>query len=231
MKMKWPGYSLIAMLVAFSFAACAKGTAGEEKGKEEAVPELDEASALVVKTPYFTLKLYGFTPAEEGTPEGYEGMVTDRSDIVEDLTINYELWDYLGMYGSPFNKPLRIVPGDMDFTVLKIDQLYSTTLFANMEGTGATWPMDKVEISTSEWAEIEKTGEYTYRTLTQKELDRKKAPISEESYKSADEQCKDARPPMEYSEFTLNARVRLAWTAPEEDTLTIILNFDYLYGD
>jgi hypothetical protein len=114
---------------------------------------------------------------------------------------------------------------------VKIDQKYSTTLFANMEGTGATWPMDKVEISTSEWMEIEKTGEYAYRTLKQKELDEKKPPISQKSYEIADEMIKDAQPPMEYSEFTLNAKIRIAWTAPNEDTLYVLLNFDYIYGD
>lgn len=214
------------MAVAFPFLGCAKEKVKEEKTKEET-----EKPALVVMLPYFTVKLYGFSPAEEGCPEGYEGMETDKSGVLEDITINYELWDYMGMYGSPFNTKLKITPGNKDFTILGIDQKYSTTLFVNMEGTGAAWPMDKVEISTSEWMEIEKTGEHSYRTLKHKELDEKKPPITAKSYKSADEQIKNAKPPMEYFEYTLNAKIRLTWTAPTGDTFVTVLNFDYIYGD
>jgi hypothetical protein len=222
---------LMVMLAALSCSSCAKEKTEDKEPPQENQLEEKEETALKIKLPYFTVKLYGFSPAEEGTPQGYESMEANRSDIVEDVTINYELWDYMGMYGSPFNGRLKIVPGERAFTIVKIDQRYTTTLFVNMEGTGASWPMDGVDRPTSEWMKVEKTGELTYRTLKQEEMDKKKPPISAESYRNADEHIKDAKPPMEYSEYTLNAKIRITWTAPQEDTFTTTLNFDYIYGD
>jgi hypothetical protein len=194
--------------------------------------EKEGEDALIVKLPYFTLKLYKYWPGESTPPEGYEGMVTDRSFMSEefdDFTLHYEIWDYLGMYGDPFNTEIHVIPGEEEFTIDRIDQQYSTTLFVNPEGMGATWPMD-IEITTSEWMEIEQIDEYRYKTLPEKVMATTKPDISEETFRIAEEKIKGAQPPLSYSEMVLNAKIRFTWTA-DSTTFVTILDFDFTYGD
>jgi hypothetical protein len=133
------------------------------------------------------------------------------------------------MYGDPFNTEIHVVPGEEEFTIVRIEQQYSTTIFVNPEGMGATWPLG-IETTTSEWMEVEKTGEYRYKTLSEKVMATTKPDISDEEFRIAEEKTKDEKPPLSYFEMILNTKLRFTWAA-DSTTFVTTLNFDFTYGD
>lgn len=190
-----------------------------------------DANALIVKLPYFAVKILGFYGAEEDvTPEGYEEFNTDKSDILDDITLNYLLWDFMGPFGDIFEADLIIVPEKRDFGIIRIEQQYSTDVLFNEDGSGGVWSIGGVEGMSSEWMEIEEIESNYYKTLSEKALATTKPDVSEESIEHANKYIGSREIPTTYDEYVSNVQIRITWEA-ESDTFETILNFDMEYGD
>ena len=187
-------------------------------------------NVLYAVLPEFDVKLNDFYYGEEPPSEDVDLFTADHSSDEGNIDLNYTTGGIYGASGSPFSNNLKIVPGDKDFEIIKVEQQYTTTLFFNEDGSGGVFSIQGVDETTSDWVSLKSSDKYNYKTLSKSEMKKFKKPISEKSISAAKKYVSSHGGNVGYSEDVVDAKLRITSRAGGRERVTT-LNFDFEYGD
>lgn len=193
----------------------------DETGKRENV--------IYIIFPNFDVKIPGFYPGEY-PPGDNEQLTVDLHEFPQVVDADFSIGGIYGPSGSPFSNVIEIINTGIEYSNLKVEQQYSTTLFFNEDGSGGVYTIGDIGDNTSEWVALKQKDRNKYATLSQQEMSKYKKPVSESDKKRAEEYKRENDVSVTYKEYVDNVKFRISYTAGGENE-TAVIQFNFQYGD
>ena len=193
----------------------------DETGKRENV--------IYIIFPNFDVKIPGFYPGEY-PPGDNEQLTVDLHEFPQVMDADFSIGGIYGPSGSPFSNVIEIINTGIEYSNLKVEQQYSTTLFFNEDGSGGVYTIGDIGDNTSEWVALKQKDRNKYATLSQQEMSKYKKPVSESDKKRAEEYKRENDVSVTYKEYVDNVKFRISYTAGGENE-TAVIQFNFQYGD
>ena len=193
----------------------------DETGKRENV--------IYIIFPNFDVKIPGFYPGEY-PPGDNEQLTVDLHEFPQVVDADFSIGGIYGTSGSPFSNVIEIINTGIEYSNLKVEQQYSTTLFFNEDGSGGVYTIGDIGDNTSEWVALKQKDRNKYATLSQQEMSKYKKPVSESDKKRAEEYKRENDVSVTYKEYVDNVKFRISYTAGGENE-TAVIQFNFQYGD